>query len=53
MKILGYILVIFAAANFTSSFADETKLKLRKVKNNKRMDRLQQTYECGLLYTYF
>ena len=34
MKILGYILVIFAAANFASSFADETKLKLRKVKNN-------------------
>ena len=32
MKILGYILVIFAAANFASSFADETKL--RKVKNN-------------------
>ena len=29
MKILGYILVIFAAANFASSFADETKLKLR------------------------
>jgi|TARA_B100001964_G_scaffold128585_1_gene142193 S1-C subfamily serine protease len=34
MKILGYILVIFAAANFASSFADETKLKLRKIKNN-------------------
>ena len=32
MKILRYILVIFAAANFASSFADETKL--RKVKNN-------------------
>ena len=29
MKILGYILVIFAAANFASSFADETKLKFR------------------------
>ena len=33
MKILGYILVIFAAANFASSFADETKLKLRGSSN--------------------
>jgi len=29
MKILGYILVIFVATNFASSFADETKLKFR------------------------
>ena len=33
MRILGYILVIFAAANFASSFADETKLKLRGSSN--------------------
>jgi len=33
MKILGYILVIFVATNFASSFADETKLKLRGSSN--------------------
>ena len=35
MKILGYILVIFVVTNFTSSFADETKLKLRGSSNTK------------------